>query len=67
LLVWWGLPEKSSIANGPIGTLEFEKDDVYVRASDGRLKLVDIEVTKERMRGRAILQFFEKRKGVILK
>jgi len=67
LLVWWGLPEKSGIANGPIGTLEFEKDDVYVRASDGRLKLVDIEVTKERMRGRAILQFFEKRKGVILK
>ena len=47
LFVWWGLPEKGSIANGPAGALEFEKDDVYVRASDGRLKLVDIEVEGE--------------------
>jgi hypothetical protein len=67
LLVWWGLPEKSSNAKGLAGALEFERDGVYVRASDGRLKLVDIEVMKERMRGRKILQFFKKREGVILK
>lgn len=67
LLIWWGLPEKGSIANGPVGALEIGKDDVYVRASDGRLKLVDIEVTKVRMKGHKILQFFKKRKGVILK
>jgi hypothetical protein len=67
LFVWWGLPEKGSIANGPAGTLEFEKDDVYVRSSDGKLKLVDIEITKERMRGHEILEFFKKREGVILK
>ena len=66
LFVWWGLPKKCSIANGPVGTLEFEKDDVYVKASDGRLKLLDIEVGRKRMRGHEILEFFKKRKGVIL-
>ena len=67
LFIWWALPEKGSMANGPVGTLEVEKDDVYVRASDGRLRLLDIEVGKERMRGHEILKFSKKRKGVILK
>jgi UDP-4-amino-4-deoxy-L-arabinose formyltransferase/UDP-glucuronic acid dehydrogenase (UDP-4-keto-hexauronic acid decarboxylating) len=66
LFVWWGLPEKGCIASGPVGAVEFEKNDVYVRASDGRLKLLDIEVT-ERMKGRKILEFLKKREGVILK
>ena len=66
LFVWWGLPEKGCIASGPVGAVEFEKNDVHVRASDGRLKLLDIEVT-ERMKGRKILEFLKKREGVILK
>jgi UDP-4-amino-4-deoxy-L-arabinose formyltransferase/UDP-glucuronic acid dehydrogenase (UDP-4-keto-hexauronic acid decarboxylating) len=66
-LIWWALPEKGSISNGPAGCLEFDKDSVYVRASDGRLRLMDIEVKKERMRGHEILDFFKNQKGVILK
>jgi hypothetical protein len=50
-----------------VGGLEFEKDNVYVRASDGRLRLLDIEVEKERMKGQKILEFFRKQEGVILK
>ena len=67
LFIWRTLPEKGSISKGPMGVLEFEKDNVYVRASDGRLRLLDIEVEKERMKGQKILEFFRKQEGVILK
>jgi methionyl-tRNA formyltransferase len=67
LLIWWALPEKDEIPKCPVGTLEFEKDNVYVRASDGRLRLLDIEVGKERMKGQKILEFFKKQEGVVLK
>ena len=67
LFIWWALPEEDSVPNRPVGTLEFEKDSVYVRASDGRLRLLDIEVGKERMNGGKILEFFKKQKGAVLK
>jgi methionyl-tRNA formyltransferase len=67
LFIWWGLPEKGSISKEPAGALEFEKDNVYVRASDGRLRLLDVEVGKERMKGHKIYDFFKKQKGGILK
>jgi hypothetical protein len=40
---------------------------VYVRASDGRLRLLDIEVGKERMTGQKIHEFLKKQEGGILK
>ena len=67
LFIWWALPEKGSVSKAPVGGLEFEEDNVYVRASDGRLRLLDIEVEKERMKGQKILEFFRKQEGVILK
>ena len=67
LFIWWALPEKDSVSKCPVGTLEFEKDNVYVRASDGRLRLLDIEVGKERMKGHKIYEFFKKQEGVVLK
>jgi UDP-4-amino-4-deoxy-L-arabinose formyltransferase/UDP-glucuronic acid dehydrogenase (UDP-4-keto-hexauronic acid decarboxylating) len=67
LFIWWASPEEDSVSNRPVGTLEFKKDSVGVRASDGRLRLLDIEVGKERMNGRKILEFFKKQKGAVLK
>lgn len=67
LFIWWALPEKGNISKGPLGAIEFEEDYVYVRALDGRLRLLDIEVGKERMRDQKIYEFFKKRKGGILK
>jgi len=67
LFIWWALPEKGSVSKCPVGGLEFEKDNVYVRASVGRLRLLDIEVGKERMKGQKILEFLKKQEGVVLK
>lgn len=67
LFIWGGLPEKDSISKCPAGALEFEKDNVYVRALDGRLRLLDIEVGKEKMKGHKIFEFFKKQEGGILK
>ncbi len=67
LLIWWALPEKGSGSEGPLGALEFGQGSVYVRASDGRLKLLDIETGKGRMKGHHILDFFKTRERVILK
>jgi methionyl-tRNA formyltransferase len=67
LFIWWALPEKGRVSKGPVGALEFERENVYVRASDGRLKLLDVEVGKERMKGQKILEFFKRQEDVILK
>ncbi len=67
MFIWWALPEKGSVSKGPVGVLEFNEDNVYVRASDGRLRLLDIEVGKERMKAREIYKFFKKQGRGILK
>ncbi|NWG01494.1 MAG: formyltransferase [Syntrophaceae bacterium] len=67
LFIWWALPEKDEFSKGPAGTIEFGDDYVYVRASDGRLRLLDIEVGKERMKGQKIFEYFKGKEGVILK
>jgi methionyl-tRNA formyltransferase len=67
LFIWWALPEKDSASNGPVGALEFEKDNVYVRASKGRLRLLDVGVREERIKGHKMFDFFKKQEGGILK
>jgi UDP-4-amino-4-deoxy-L-arabinose formyltransferase/UDP-glucuronic acid dehydrogenase (UDP-4-keto-hexauronic acid decarboxylating) len=67
LFIWGALPENGGISKAPTGALEFEGDNVYVRASDGRLRLLDIEVGKERMDAHKIYEYFKKQEGVILK
>lgn len=67
LFIWWGLPETKGISNEAVGALEFEKDYVYAKASDGRLKLLDIGVKDKRMKGQEILDFFKNQKGVVLR
>jgi UDP-4-amino-4-deoxy-L-arabinose formyltransferase/UDP-glucuronic acid dehydrogenase (UDP-4-keto-hexauronic acid decarboxylating) len=66
LFIWWAVPEKDSVSSGSVGALEFEKEYVYARASDGRLRLLDVGVKKERLRGHEIVDFFKNQKGVIL-
>jgi methionyl-tRNA formyltransferase len=67
LLIWWALPEEGNGSERTTGALEFEKGKVYVRASDGRLKLLDIAVGKERIKGHYIFDFFKTRERVVLK
>jgi len=67
LFIWWAFPEKGSVSKSPIGTLELEEDGVFARASDGRLRLLDIEVGEKRMKGHKIYEFFNKQEGGILK
>jgi UDP-4-amino-4-deoxy-L-arabinose formyltransferase/UDP-glucuronic acid dehydrogenase (UDP-4-keto-hexauronic acid decarboxylating) len=67
LYIWWALPEKNGNSKAPVGALEFEEDEVHVRASDGRLRLLDIEVGKKRMKAHKIYEYFKKQEGVTLK
>ena len=67
VLVWWAYPEEGIPSNLVPGTVEVEKESVYIRALDGRLRLVEIAVGNERMEERRILDYFKNRKGTILK
>jgi methionyl-tRNA formyltransferase len=67
LFIWWALPEEGGNSRVPVGTLEFEEDKVHVKASGGRLRLLDIEVGKKRMKAQKIYEYFKKREGVVLK
>ena len=66
LLIWWGVPEEAGNSSGRAGAVKIEGDQVYVNASEGRLRLVDIEVRNERMKESKIVDFFKTREGVIL-
>lgn len=63
LLIWWALPEKGSVSKGPVGALEFENGNAFIRASDGRLRLLDVEVGKRRMKGSEVSDFLKNMKG----
>jgi len=67
LLVWWGKPEKRDDSGTAEGTVEAEGKDIYIRSSDGRLKLIDIEIAHNRLRGQEIFDYFKRKKGMILK
>jgi len=67
MLIWRASPERSADPGPVPGTVEMEGEDVYVRAADGRLKLLDIEVNGSRMTGRLIFEYFDEKRGVILK
>jgi methionyl-tRNA formyltransferase len=67
LFIWWALPDKGGVSKSPEGELEFEKDGVFVRAMNGRLRLLDIEVGEKRMKAHKIREFFRKQEGGILK
>lgn len=66
LFIWWAYPQPDNTSSAARGTLEVEKGNIYVRASDGRLRLMDIEVAKERMKGQRIFEYFKKREGIVL-
>jgi methionyl-tRNA formyltransferase len=67
LMVWWADPEPGIASDLPAGTVEIEQEEVYVRAADGRLRLVDIEVGKQRMEGKRIVDYFKNQKGIVLR
>jgi methionyl-tRNA formyltransferase len=67
IFIWWAMPERCAGSYPVPGTIEMEGEDVYVRAADGRLKLLDIEVNGSRMTGRLIFEYFDEKRGVILK
>jgi methionyl-tRNA formyltransferase len=67
LFIWWAYPDGRTASDMAVGAVEFEKENVYVRASDGRLRLVDIEVAKERMDQQRIFEYFKNRKGIVLR
>jgi methionyl-tRNA formyltransferase len=67
LFIWWASPEHENASNVAEGTIEIEKSGVYVKASDGRLKLIDIETGKKRMKGYPIPKYFKNKEGMVLK
>ena len=67
LLIWWGKPEQRDDSGPAEGTIDAEGENIYIRSSDGRLKLIDIEITNNRLKGQRIFDYFKRKKGMILK
>jgi UDP-4-amino-4-deoxy-L-arabinose formyltransferase/UDP-glucuronic acid dehydrogenase (UDP-4-keto-hexauronic acid decarboxylating) len=65
LLLWWGLPEeaKNESAAGTV-SVDREKEDVYVKAGSGSIRLVDIEINGKRMKNGAIWEYFRQYKDI---
>jgi methionyl-tRNA formyltransferase len=67
LFVWWAFPEPDNTSRAVRGKVEVEKDNIYVGALDGRVRLMDIEVAQERMKGQGLFEYFKNREGMVLK
>jgi UDP-4-amino-4-deoxy-L-arabinose formyltransferase/UDP-glucuronic acid dehydrogenase (UDP-4-keto-hexauronic acid decarboxylating) len=67
MFIWWAVPGEGRAAGREVGALDYDQDGVYVKASDGSLKLLDIQVGKERMSGSRVSDFLSRKKGVVLK
>lgn len=67
LKIWWGTPEEGGTEDrtGPPGSVEVERDAVFVRTGAGRIRLLDLEVRGERMTGDRIVRYFKKREGMM--
>ncbi len=65
LIIWKIWPEGDSRGGEISGLVQREKDRIFVNSSDGRLRLLDVEVAGQRMTGEAIAQYFSET-GVIL-
>lgn len=62
LLLWWALPEPAPAALKP-GTLHNDADAVYIQAGEGRLRLLDVEISGSRIREAAIREAFKDKEG----
>lgn len=66
LWIWWAKPEETPPSVTAPGTVEIEDEKVYVRAGSGRLRLLDVEITHQRMGEQSLFQYFRPRKGRVL-
>jgi methionyl-tRNA formyltransferase len=67
VFIWWGSPEGDGLRQRAVGATEIEAGNVYVRASEGRIRLIEIEVAKKRMKDAKIVDYFKNREGVVLR
>ena len=67
MFIWWGSPEGDGSANRDVGAAEIEGDHVYVKASEGRIRLIEIEVAKKRMKEAEVVDYFKNRGGAVLR
>ena len=68
LVVWWAAPEacEGKAADHSPGTVEVEKNGVFIRAGQGRLHLLDVETKEGRKTGEELIRYFNDREGMIL-
>lgn len=66
LIIWWGLPAASGSGSKP-GDIEVSGQDALVKAGHDAIRLIDVEVRGERMRGSRISEYFKKGKVIKLK
>jgi methionyl-tRNA formyltransferase len=66
VLIWRALPERIAGPGSVPGTVVLTGEDVHVRAVDGRLRLLEIEVDGLRLSGSSIFEYFREKKGIIL-
>jgi len=67
LLIWWGKPEERDDSGPAEGTVDVEGKNIYIRSPDGRLKLIDIEIANNRLKGQEIFNYFKRKKDMVLK
>lgn len=66
IMIWWALPKEDGIHDHNPGQIEIENSNVFVRAGEGRIKLVDIETAGSRIKNDLIFHYFKNKEGLVL-
>lgn len=67
MIIWWASPEIEECVHPAPGTVGLENNHVFVKAGDGRLRLLDVELGGQRMTNNELTKFFQKHEGAVLK
>jgi hypothetical protein len=65
VIVWWAIPEEIPDEDANCGTVRIMQDRVLVKAADGWLRLIDIELDGKRIKDKQIAVYLST--GAILK
>ncbi len=66
IMIWWALPKEDAVHDHSSGQIEIENSNVFVRAGEGRIKLVDIAMAGSRIKDDLIFQYFKNKEGLVL-
>jgi methionyl-tRNA formyltransferase len=65
ITIWWAQPEAGTSLPGRVGQVQCEPGAAFVRAAEGRIRLLDVEMNGQRLKNAELESYFKEREGEV--